>query len=280
MVDHFLSLGLGKQSTTLYYMDALGLLPFKYKASIFADPMNELMATYEHLEALVEWGRENNGSPIIIVSKGDLKEAFVKGLKTGSRFCNLPLFTRDPQTGKVGMLKRQCTYEYKIVPVQQEIRKQQGLKKRQRNVSTNLHLGISYDEMERVTHNQTPFWNNCYPLIGYSQNERLKFDCNIPKMTKLDCVAWLIENGFPVPPSSACKFCPYLSDAQWLEIKTNNPDEWLEIVDFDKTIRYGRKSGIRQPVYLHRDCIPIDQVDFEKRKNQLSFFECSGSCHT
>ncbi len=40
----------------------------------------------------------------------------------------------------------------------------------------------------------------------------------------------------------------------------SRPTEWREVVDFDRIIR--RKGGIRGDLYLHRKCVPINEVDF------------------
>jgi len=40
-----------------------------------------------------------------------------------------------------------------------------------------------------------------------------------------------------------------------------------------------KKTGIKDKIFFHRDCVPLDQVDFEN-ENQLNLFEneCEGYC--
>ena len=45
------------------------------------------------------------------------------------KFLSVPLFTRNEQTGKKGLLRRQCTADYKILPIVQKVRQLLGLKK-------------------------------------------------------------------------------------------------------------------------------------------------------
>jgi hypothetical protein len=75
--------------------------------------------------------------------------------------------------------------------------------------------------------------------------------------------------------------CPYHNDAYWHFMKTERPEEFAEAVAFDKKIRLGSRS-IKDKVYLHRKCIPLDEVDFDKKETdkQLDMFnnECTGMC--
>jgi len=112
-----LSLGAGVQSTTILLMSHHGELP-KLDAAIFSDTGWEREATYLRLDYL----RSIVSIPIITVSGGnvreDMREAQVRGLKKdGVRWANMPFYTRDRSTGNLGMLRRQCTREYKVEPI-------------------------------------------------------------------------------------------------------------------------------------------------------------------
>jgi hypothetical protein len=69
------------------------------------------------------------------------------------------------------------------------------------------------------------------------------------------------------------------------------PDEWADAVAFDRMIREGGPNGaMRGRNYLHRSCIPLDEVEFgrdyamqrREREGQGSFAgmleECEGMC--
>ena len=189
-----------------------------------------------------------------------------------------PFYTKNPKTGKKKMLRRQCTFMYKINPVVQEVRRLLGLKKgekRDKNTRVEMLMGISKDEVFRVKTNRMSYITNIYPLIDKD-------------MTRLNCLEWMSKHNYPKPPRSACTFCPYHSNEEWKEIKKNK-EEWQEVIAIDKAIRHQEKhkdkfknsNDTLDELFLHRDAIPIDQVDFDKKKdNQLDMFqnECEGMC--
>ena len=87
------------------------------------------------------------------------------------------------------------------------------------------------------------------------------------------------KNNYPTPPRSACTFCPFHNNEEWLNIKKNK-EEWDGVVELDRLIRKGTKKNTDE-VFLHKDCLPIDQVNFENKKdNQIDLFnnECEGMC--
>ena len=70
---------------------------------------------------------------------------------------------------------------------------------------------------------------------------------------------------------------------RWM--KDNTPEEWNKLVGFDHEIRQRQRLGgakITGDLYVHRDCIPIDQVDLtnDSDMGQMDMFgeECEGMC--
>lgn len=277
---NILSLGCGIQSSALYFMSAIGLLNVKFDYAVFADPGREKKETYDYARYMIEWSKQNNSIPIIWCGKKSLYKDLINGTNsTGKRFASLPFYTKD-EHGNIGMLRRQCTGEYKIAEVNKAIRKLQE-KPKGAFYECNIFMGISVEEIERMSYNDIAKFHNHYPLTGYHcfKGNPEKQDYGIGKMSKIDCAQWLRNNGFRVPPSIACTFCPFQSDAMWLDIKINDPKEWKALVRLDYKIRNSTKKGVKQPIYLHESCVPLDKVVF-KNENQASFFECRGACHT
>ena len=61
-------------------------------------------------------------------------------------------------------------------------------------------------------------------------------------------------------------------------MKRNQPNEWKRAVKLDHQIRDSSQKGVEQPIYLHQDCVPLDEVNLNE--NQLDLFpgECDGLC--
>ena len=256
-----LSLGAGVQSSTLALMIEKGEVPM-VDCAIFADTGNEPKQVYKWLDFL----KKEVSYPIHIVSKGNLKEDSLK-----EKFMKLPVFIRQLD-GTISFGRRQCTREYKITPVAQKIRFLLGLKKHQRvpkNTKVELLIGISRDEMVRVTKSRDAWIENTYPLV---------FDL---QYNRRDCLAWFKKNNLPLPIKSACVFCPFHSNTDWLKIKKEQPEDWQECVEFDEQIRNiyeeysvlkGNKKFIGVKAYLHSSAVPLKEANLDPNKNQMDMF--------
>ena len=112
-----LSLGAGVQSSTLALMIVKGELPM-VDAAIFADTMGEPKAVYEWLV----WLEKQLNFPLYKVSKGDLRKNIINAVNGTYKFMSVPFYTKNPITNKKGLLFRQCTADYKILPVNKKVR--------------------------------------------------------------------------------------------------------------------------------------------------------------
>src|SRR5207245_6570255 len=103
-------------------------------------------------------------------------------------------------------------------------------------------------------------------------------------MYRHDCLNWMAKRGFPKPPRSACSFCPYHNDAEWLLLKTEQPEAFADAVRFEKDFQaaYRKLPTIRGIPFAHRSCVPLSEIDFSKPSadSQLNLFqnECEGMC--
>lgn len=261
-----LSLGVGVQSTAIALMAAKGLIEPKPDAIIFSDPGWETKTTYRY----AEWLRgelEAAGLHVIYTDNGNIRTDLLKAAADGSRVASLPFFTLSPN-GTKGMVMRQCTSEYKINGVRKAIKAHMGVKTaREIKDPITLWMGISTDEIERVTDSKERWIKNRYPLIEMS-------------MSRLDCTNWLHRNGYPVPPKSSCIGCPFHSDETWLDMKRNDPESWDDAVKVDRSIR--RMPRMKGQVFLHRSCKPLDEVDLNEDQLEFQFDwfgnECTGYC--
>ena len=272
---HVLNFGAGVQSSVLYLLAHEGKL--RFDAAIFADTQDEPQAVYQHLEEMRSLGQPE----IWIRSIGCLGDNLIRGRNaTGGRFVSIPAFTKDAN-GKVGMVRRQCTREFKIDTVNRTIRRDLlDLKPRQRipkGVLIHQYFGISTDEAARAERAKKRFEKirhtiPVYPLLEMGWSRK-------------DCLAYLREKLSYEVPKSSCVFCPYRTNQSWLHLKQADPVGWNRAVEIDTAMR-DKKSivtrGFRQQLFLHRSCMPLMDIDFKalapNTLDPMTTNECHGMC--
>ncbi|TCM50696.1 hypothetical protein C8J36_11128 [Rhizobium sp. PP-F2F-G48] len=220
---HVLSLGAGLQSTTLALMAAHGEIGPMPDCAIFADTGWEPRAVYDHLA----WLMSPNGLPFPehIVSAGSIRDGLIEAAR-GRRWASIPAFTKIvtpagtevpvldedkegelvevstrrtvPETASIGMIRRQCTGDFKIVPIRRKVRELAGLTRRRspRHAIVEQWLGISLDEVVRMKPSREAWQVNRWPMIERHSYHRL--------------------------PTSACIGCPFHSDTEWRTMRDDD----------------------------------------------------------
>lgn len=279
---NLLSLGAGVQSTALLLLSAEGRLP-KLDAAIFADTGWEPAAVYEHLNAIDVQVAQPADIPIHRVSVGNIRN---DALDPERRFATMPLFVKSPQ-GDKGMVRRQCTAEYKVRPIKETVRTLLGAKPKANGRPGNppkgavarQWIGISTDEFHRAKDSDVGYIKHVFPLLDMGWNRN-------------DCIAYLADRGWGQTPKSACIGCPFHGNRAWRELRDGSPDEWADAVAFDAAIRNGSAranatgNALRGRYYLHSSLLPLDEAPIDKvtrseaRGDQLAFtcspFSCEG----
>lgn len=274
-VYNILNLGAGVQSTFLYLAwDTLGLPTLD--CAIFADTQEEPQDVYEHLR----WLKSLNRAPILTGTAGKLGDHLKTGTNTtGGRFAAIPAFTTDGV--KKGRTRRQCSKEYKIEVIGKVMRREVlGLMpgRTPKGVRVNQYIGISLDEAGRARRLQLipcpKYLSRNFPLVE-------KF------ITRAHCETWLMDRVPHKVPRSACVFCPFHSDPEWLRIKSN-PADWARAVEIDEVLRTTgavANRAMNQTMYVHRSCQPLVQIEFKpaatpyEAQGNFNFApECLGVC--
>jgi hypothetical protein len=258
-VIHVISLGAGVQSTTMALMAARGEITPMPDCAIFADVGDEPEAVYANLRWL------SSGVlpfPVRVTrEKGRLSERIL----AGDKLARPPLFVRTKRG--VGMLGRQCTRNFKLRPIRREIRRLLGVGQHSRIApgAVEVWLGISTDEVIRVKPSGINYIVNRHPLIE-------------ARMSRIDCLAWLVKHDCPIPPKSSCWHCPYQTDAQWRDKRDNRPAEFAQAVAFDQAMRTPQMIALNKvPTYLHSSAVPLTEVMFDRDENLFNN-ECEGMC--
>lgn len=262
-----LSLGAGVQSSTLALMAKHGDVD-PLDAAIFADTGHEPTAVYRWLDWLIP----QLPFPVHRVSAGDLVEATLRkrtskknGKDYGKNF--IPSFQRGAG-GKLSALPRKCSTDFKLVPIHRKLREIAKPRRKFTGVLATSIIGISYDEAHRMKSAWYPWLQNDYPLV------RLE-------MTRWHCLEWMRAHGYPEPPRSACVFCPYHSDKEWIHLRDHAPAEFQAAVDFEQDLQASATArNVIGVEFLHRDLKPLDKVELRDDRMQADAFgnECEGIC--
>lgn len=284
-----LSLGAGVQSSTLALMAAAGEVTPMPVAAIFADTQRETLSVYRWLSFLcgvevkfrsdlrpyIEPGRYNSGRlsfPVHIVTAGDIGEDALRVRERKDKQgywvrSGIPYYTVN-EDGSDGHGPRQCTKDFKLVPLARE---QRIVMQEHGANHCIVWIGISTNEVSRCKDSRVLYATHRWPLIELNKSRH-------------DCEQWLKKRNL-IAPRSACEFCPYHSDNEWRRLKVEEPFHFEAACKFEEDFQEAKsKTGLRKGFvpWLHSQRQPLRSIDFstEEERGQLSMFnnECEGMC--
>ncbi len=139
---------------------------------------------------------------------------------------------------------RTCTIEYKI-KVLQRWHREHGA-----TAADPAHVGIGFssDELDRVSGRpRKPYEVAEYPLIdlGISRN---------------GCAKIITDVGLPMPPKSACWFCPFHKPSTWREMRRDEPVQFGKAVELESLLNERRDMLGKDHIYFTRYARPLDQA--------------------
>jgi len=264
----YLALGGGVQSSAVFLMACFGHhgVP-RPDVAIFADTQDEPAWVYEHLVILKAIG-EQHGLPLVITTKGKLSDHLLGKLRGERKSApSIPVWTTT-KTGLATPLRRHCTRDYKVHPLEKEVRRLLGYTRGQHMKHTaEAMLGISTDEASRMKDSRTKWVTLRYPLIDAD-------------LSREDCLAYHDAVGVQRARKSSCVYCPYHSMAFWRDLKAHEPQEWARAVAFDAQIRDLSAAGVESPCFLAKALKPLPDLtedDFGDKTNGF-INECEGHC--
>jgi hypothetical protein len=253
---HFFSYGGGVQSSAIALMlihqpQRFARLPDHI---IFADPGAESPQTYRHIKSMYKMLRSAGFECHIIKPKQAIQHS-ARGIASvlGS---------------EKGILRRYCTSDYKIQPINRFIREKLGYKKGDRIPvgSAITWLGISTDESVRAVPSRDRWIENFYPLIqmGIDRNE-----CQLLNYHYLDYLV----------PKSSCYFCPFTKRSEWERRKKEDPKAFDRAVKLDEQLRVSPPKGAIDKCYVHGSAYPLSYAVNDQLTLDLGFEkECGGHC--
>ena len=161
--------------------------------------------------------------------------------------------------------RRTCTADYKIKVIGKWLR-QHGASPTRRAL---VGIGISVDEIHRANRRRCdPYEEIAYPLLDLG-------------LRRDDCTQLIRKAGLPVPPKSACFFCPFRTVSDWQHQRAHEPDLFARSEELERTIILRRKDLGRDAAFLSRFGMPLGQAIHLPTADEGDDGECdSGWCMT
>lgn len=287
------SFGGGVQSTAMLLLMREGEIK-KPDLAVFADPGNEPKKVIDHIENVCVPIFKEIGVKFVTAKYGDFFPSESLGdhffdhknhvNKTLTRSASIPFYTKS-KDGKIQeMLPRHCTGDAKINVVNKIIKRELGIDSfSQTTKKIKLMIGISLDEIQRMSINKIKKIQNYYPLIMDDASDIKKAYWAKKQYTRHECIELCNRHGI-TPPRSACVFCPYNNHKAWANMKKNDPDSFEQAIKWDEKIR-SIKEFPEMILFVHPKRIPLKDIDFNE--SQLNMFdeidhgfnaECEGMC--
>lgn len=234
------SFGGGVQSVTCLALAAAGRIP--YRTFLFANVGNdsEHPGTLAYLETYAKPYAAAHGLTLIELHRtrrdGSTETLYGRLTKPGSRSLPIPVRMSNGAPGT-----RSCTADFKIRVVGKWL-KQHGATAQ--NPAT-VGVGISLDEIERAnTRRQEPYECIDYPLLTLG-------------LRRADCYRIITGAGLPIPPKSACWFCPYHRPTTWTDMRRDEPELFERSCQLEALLIERRATLGKDPVYLTRYGKPL-----------------------
>lgn len=138
---------------------------------------------------------------------------------------------------------RNCTANFKIAVIGRWL-KARGASK---DSKATVGIGISLDEVGRVNARKAkPYEIPTYPLLDHE-----------PALRRSDCVQIIERAGLPIPPKSACWFCPFHRPQTWAEMRRDRPEMFDRACALEDTLNDRRATLGKDPVWLTRFNKPL-----------------------
>jgi PP-loop superfamily ATP-utilizing enzyme len=258
------SYGGGVQSTALLVLAAEGKI--EADAFLFANvgDDSEHPATLDYVREVAMPFADEYGIALHelhrVKRNGERETLWGRLMREDSR--SLPIPVRMPDTGAPGT--RSCTADFKIRVIARWLREHGATKT---NPAT-VMLGISTDEIQRAKPGidpRAPLQRRVYPLLDLG-------------MDRADCEAAIRRAGLPVPPKSACFFCPFTKPARFQQMRHEEPDLYERAVELERTLNLRRDRLGKNRVFLTRFGRPLDEVTSPDQ--QLSLALGTGDCES
>lgn len=232
------SFGGGRQSVATLVLAAQGKLPMQFDHWLFSNvgDDSEYPATIAYFHNVVVPFAEKHGIDMRMLHKvgrdGQVKTLYGQLLRRESRSIDIPV----RMEGSAAPGNRSCTGDFKIAVIAKWL-KQNGATA---DVPARVGVGISLDEVERINSRKAaPYERLVYPLVDM----RLRVS---------DCISIVRKAGLPIPPKSACWFCPLHTPENWRDLRRDDPNLFEDAASLEDLLNERRAGLGKDRVYLTR----------------------------
>ena len=241
-----ISYGGGVQSTALLVLAARGRINFDTFLFANVGDDSEHPDTLAYVRDVAAPYAADHGITLHTLHRqrrdGSTETLYGRLTKPGSRSLPIPVRMSNGAPGT-----RNCTADFKIAVTGKWV-KQHGASK---DHPATIGIGISLDEIHRAnTRRANPYERLVYPLIGIGEETGLH-------MTRQDCLNLIRREGIPVPPKSACWFCPFHRPSAWTDMRRDRPDLFQRAADLEALLNDRRDMLGKDHVYLTRFARPL-----------------------
>lgn len=242
---HVFCYGGGWQSTAALVLAARGEIPFR--TFLFANVGNdsERLATIEYVHRYAVPFAEDNGIDLHELYRarrdGTIETLYQRLTRDGGKSLPIPMRMSGGHPAS-----RSCTADFKVRVVGSWL-KEHGANQRSRAI---VGMGISLDEMHRANEKKAqPYEELVYPLLAHE-----------PKIRRADCPGIITSAGLPVPPKSACWFCPLHRIRAWAEMRRDDPQQFGAACDLEAYLSAREQALGRGPVFMSDRLLPLAEA--------------------
>lgn len=250
------SFGGGVQSTAALVLAAQGQLDCQTFLFANVGDDSENPATLRYVREVAMPYAAAHGIELIELRRqrrDGTSETLYERVMSGKRGLVIPVHLKGS-----GPMRRQCTFDFKIAVINRWLRENGATV---RNPAT-VMLGISTDEelRARKQHEGPRYRIVTYPFLDPDR-----------RMSRMDCMNVIVRAGKPLPPKSACIWCPFHTLQAWRDQHDREPDLFQCSVGVENHLTaWSLKRGHR-PVYLSSQQRPLARVVGDA--SQPSLFE-------
>ncbi|PRX97908.1 phosphoadenosine phosphosulfate reductase [Allonocardiopsis opalescens] len=235
-----ISYGGGVQSTALLVLAAQRKIDFPVFLFANVGDDSEHPATLHHVRDIAARYANRNGIDLHEIQRlrrdGSTETLWERLHRPGVRSIPIPIRMANGAPGR-----RSCTSDFKIKVVGRWLREHGATADRPAIVG----IGISVDEIHRANKRRgEPYERIEYPLLDLG-------------LRRDDCVRIITEAGLPVPPKSACFFCPFHTLGAWRQQRRDEPELFAKSVQLEAVVNERRAMLGRDTAYLTRYGLPL-----------------------